>query len=111
MSYYQIAAPQGAYPPPGCPPAPHPPPDYLPATGPPPSQPPFEGYQRYFAGGYPLPPQQTQSPPHCHHHECDDFHYKGCSPLLQCCWAVLCCCCMVEECCCCMMEEFCCFLR
>ncbi|KAI6677358.1 hypothetical protein NL676_038154 [Syzygium grande] len=122
MSYQR--APHDPYPPPpGYPSAPQPPPGYPSAppgypsappfeaypypqptvpVPPPPPRPPFEGYQGYFAGGYPPPPPPPPSLPHYHHHHYDHHHYNdqpGCGSFLQGCLAALCCCCMMEECC------------
>ncbi|KAK8619029.1 hypothetical protein V6N13_132998 [Hibiscus sabdariffa] len=75
-----------AYPPPPPQPAgyPYPPPP------PPKHQPPYEGYQGYFAEGYPPPPGAGGHPQYqqCHHH-CEQYHYQedqsraGCFSFLQ----------------------------
>ncbi|KAK8485136.1 hypothetical protein V6N11_051248 [Hibiscus sabdariffa] len=115
MSYQRVH--QDLYPPPGynpysppppegyasAPPAPsyeaYPPlppqPAGYPYPPPPPKhQPPYEGYQGYFAEGYPPPPGGGGHPQYqqCHHH-CEQYHYQedqsraGCFSFLQA-WSV-----------------------
>ncbi|XP_039033997.1 basic salivary proline-rich protein 2-like isoform X1 [Hibiscus syriacus] len=110
MSYQRV--PQDPYPPPGYNPYfPPPPPEGHPSAPPPPSfdgypppppsgfpaypppeppqQPPYEGYQGYFAEGYPPPPGGNPQYQQCHPQQYEQYHYQedqsdaGCFAFLQ----------------------------